>query len=427
MRRAVLLLLVAACGRSGPAADPPSLDVDLGEPDPDEHLATHDPRDVALGVDGPPEVLPWPTTAQGLLRRLECNRCHEGTSRSAPPDRRCVGCHQRLLADGDPDAPPADVARWREHLTSLVSTPSLAGVGLRLRREWVRDLLLAPGDSRPASRATMPRFPLSPADAELIAAYLVPVEAPPVTFDPTLAPRGAELYARHGCATCHQFTGAGVGGPPAEPRPAPAVVLAPDLAVTRARFQPGALVGFLRDPAKLAPGTLMPRLGLSTGEARALAAFVMTTPLAAPPPAPVFTRLPLLEREVTYAEVEERVLRKVCWHCHATAAYALGDGGAGNTGGFGYRPRGLDLSSAQGLFSGAVDDTGERRSVFAPAADGTPRLVAHLLARHREVAGELTPGITGMPLGLPPVPAEDLQLVETWIAQGRRLRPAAPP
>ena len=41
------------------------------------------------------------------------------------------------------------------------------------------------------------------------------------------------------------------------------------------------------------------------------------------------------------------------------------------------------------------------------------------MARHREVEGEPIDGVTGMPLGLPPVPLEDIQLVESWIAQGR--------
>jgi hypothetical protein len=61
-----------------------------------------------------------------------------------------------------------------------------------------------------------------------------------------------------------------------------------------------------------------------------------------------------------------------------------------------------------------------RRSVFAPVQDGTPRLVAHLWARHTEEAGRPVPGIRGMPLGLPALPPEDIQLVvESWIAQGR--------
>jgi hypothetical protein len=66
-----------------------------------------------------------------------------------------------------------------------------------------------------------------------------------------------------------------------------------------------------------------------------------------------------------------------------------------------------------------LDDRGERRSVFETLDDGTPRLVAALLARAAEEAGQPDPRVRGMPLGLPALPPEDIQLVETWIAQGR--------
>jgi hypothetical protein len=41
------------------------------------------------------------------------------------------------------------------------------------------------------------------------------------------------------------------------------------------------------------------------------------------------------------------------------------------------------------------------------------------MARYGEEAGTPNPNVRGMPLGLPPLPLEDIQLVETWIAQGR--------
>ncbi|MGN6103927.1 MAG: c-type cytochrome, partial [Kofleriaceae bacterium] len=163
----------------------------------------------------------------------------------------------------------------------------------------------------------------------------------------------------------------------------------------------------------------MPNLGVLVDDAQRLAAFIAATPLAAPAePAPV-ARPPRLARRVTWGEVESKVFRKVCWHCHAVADYALGDGGPGNTGGFGFAPRGLDLSSYAGISAGSVDDAGEPRSIFALLPDGTPRLVAHLLARHAEQAGQVVDGIRGMPLGLPALPLEHIQLVDTWIAQGR--------
>jgi hypothetical protein len=66
-----------------------------------------------------------------------------------------------------------------------------------------------------------------------------------------------------------------------------------------------------------------------------------------------------------------------------------------------------------------IDDHGERQSAFQPLKNGTPRIVGALLARHAEEAGKSDPEVRGMPLGLPPLPLEDIQLFETWVAQGR--------
>jgi hypothetical protein len=242
-------------------------------------------------------------------------------------------------------------------------------------------------------------------------------------------------------AACHRFTGAAWpgAGEPASPAPPPAaasppqpgagdrpppadppaVALAPDLRHARDRFRPDALLRWLVDPRSLKPDALMPAVPLTDPEARDLAAYVMTTPLAPPPDPPVPPRLPLLDRRVTYDEVSRRVLRRTCWHCHSEPDYALGDGGPGNTGGFGFPPRGLNLASYEGISSGRLDDTGARESVFAPMPDGTPRLLATLLARRDEEQGRPRDDLRGMPLGLPALPPEDIQLVETWIAEGR--------
>jgi hypothetical protein len=163
----------------------------------------------------------------------------------------------------------------------------------------------------------------------------------------------------------------------------------------------------------------MPDMRLTDADARSIAAYLLTTPLGpaeikAPP-----LRLPILERKVTYDEVAARVLRKTCWHCHGEPDFERGDGGPGNSGGFGFKGRGLNLSDYASTFAGFLDDSGKRTSVFSPGKDGTPRLVAAMIARQREEAGE-EPEIRGMPLGLPALPPEDVQLVETWIAQGRR-------
>ena len=58
----------------------------------------------------------------------------------------------------------------------------------------------------------------------------------------------------------------------------------------------------------------------------------------------------------------------------------------------------MNLASYADVLSGSLDDAGQRRSIFLPLPDGTPRLVAVLLARQRELAGQPVPGLRGMPL-----------------------------
>ena len=88
------------------------------------------------------------------------------------------------------------------------------------------------------------------------------------------------------------------------------------------------------------------------------------------------------------------------------------------SGGMGFPPRHLDLSTYESINSGYLDDEGELTSLFSTTPDGTPRIVAVLLARQREIVGQPGP-LRGMPLGFPPLSAEDIQLVESWVAQGR--------
>lgn len=362
-------------------------------------------------------------TAQALLARYQCSRCHDGTGQPpAPLEKHCVHCHQSILG-GTFSAPPIELARWQKNLISLRAVPSLAAIGKRLQRKWVASFLLKPMDLRPALPATMPRLNISPREAELLSRYLVPAEAPLPPPSKEGMAAGRVLLDTLGCGTCHQFTGVA----PAKPAPvaipskdfATALLLAPDLRYTRERFQPGALAAWLRAPAAQKPDTLMPTIAMTASQAEQLAAYLLYAPLAPPTAAPIPQRLPILSRRVGFEEVNAAVFRRTCWHCHSSADYAMGDGGPGNTGGFGFRPRGLNLASYPDVAAGSLDDHGERRSIFLPVSDGTPRLLAHLLARQQEEVGKTIPGIRGMPLGLPALSPQQLQLVESWIAQGR--------
>ncbi|MFK7991625.1 MAG: cytochrome C oxidase Cbb3 [Sandaracinaceae bacterium] len=351
------------------------------------------------------------------MAELQCQRCHEGTALPVVSQaQRCVGCHQDILG-GDFDAPPASVRAWRHTLVSLNHAPALDRLGARLRPDWIARFLRRPHDVRPGLPATMPRLPMTEEDARDIAAALTEDAAPLASPPPTeeSVPTGLALIEGRGCLGCHRFSQVRESTPTMG---GAAEALAPDLRHTRERMSEAMLLRWLEDPSAVHPGTLMPSPALEEAERRAVANALLNAPLQATSPPRVPERLPVLERPVRFAEVSERVFSRTCWHCHADPDFARGDGGAGNTGGFGYPGRGVNLMDYAGVSSGYLDTEGERRSMFADD-DGTPHLVRVLMARHAEEAGSFDDAVTGMPLGLPPVSLEEIQLVETWIAQGR--------
>ena len=248
-------------------------------------------------------------------------------------------------------------------------------------------------------------------------------EVPPSVV-PGSASRGREIMDQKGCTVCHAFSGVPPftvsAARPATSDVARAAALAPDLRFTRDRFQREQLVRFLLNPQAVKPDTRMPNFDFSREEAADIAAYVLGAKLTIEPVAP-FVRLPLLSRHVSFEEANRQVFSRTCHHCHTDAESAGGDGGPGNSGGFGFAPRGVSFSSHASILAGYVDAQGERRSLFEPLSDGTPRLVAALLARHDELRSAPRDRVRGMPLGLPPLSAEDIQLVESWVAQGKPL------
>ncbi len=361
-----------------------------------------------------------------LVGTYQCNRCHDIAGIEPPElDFDCAGCHQKILA-GDFDASEEEIAHWQGRLQSLDEVPSLSHTD-RLSRRWVASFLPNAHDVRPNLLASMPRFAMPAEDAEAIAAFLVPT-AEPETPELGDAAAGRELLSSKGCMSCHRMTG--VPSIPALPtaEPLEAAVLArgqkmaPDLRWARDRLRPASLVQWIVDPTAVKPDAAMPSLGLTKAEAADIGAYLLEAELEAVPVGEVPELPASLDREVTYAEVYERIFGKICRHCHSDPNVVIGDGGPGYDGGFGFPKRALDLSTYEGLRSGSLDDDGKRRSVFKDV-NGQPRIVAHLLARHAEVAGQPVDGIRGMPLGLPPIPMDDIVLLETWIDQGRKKGP----
>jgi cytochrome c2 len=386
-----------------------------------------------LVEDRPDAPTPLPGDARRgkvLLARYECARCHEGTGQPAPFfERQCVGCHERVLA-GQLPFPRARLDAWRATMRHYLTTPSLDQASSTLTAAWIRSFLREPTKVRPHMQEWMPRLPISDADAaDLAAALTAKAPAPGPSPAPGDARRGAELAVAKGCFACHEFSGAARAADAPSIPDLPQTTLgtlitrAPDLRVTRERFRPDVLARWIQDPKQVAPGALMPTIPMSEDDARDLATYVLATPLAEPPaPPPVPDRLPGLDRKVSFKEVSDRVFRKSCIHCHEDQDAKGGDTGPGNGGGMGFAPRGISFSSYDGFRRGVLTRGGGRRGLgehdAALDAWGGSLLVASLTVRHAETSGQQVPGVRGMPLGLPGLSAEDIQLVESWVAQG---------
>lgn len=340
-----------------------------------------------------------------VVARLECARCHDAPGKLAdePRERDCTGCHQAIFEGAFDKTHKAEaVARWKRRVHSLRYVPSLTGTA-RLQADWLDAFLQQPHDVRPGLPAMMPRLPMSDDERAALLVWLdaaPPDAAPETRGDPDA---GLALLSARGCGACHTYSGTSAFDTP--PPMGITGVLAPDLRHTRARMAPSAILSWLEDPAAVKPDTLMPTPALSEAERLDVMAALTRTPLDAPVAWEVPEPLPLLERPVTYAEVEEAVFHHVCWHCHSDPDGNGGDGGPGNTGGFGYAGAGLDLGSRDAILAGG-------------ATEGSPPLLVEaMVRRHRELAGQ--PGERpGMPLGLPPMSPEKIQLVASWIDQG---------
>jgi mono/diheme cytochrome c family protein len=363
---------------------------------------------------------------KALVEKFECSRCHEGTGTPAATlEKQCFTCHVKIIA-GQFKGPKGAEARWHDRVLDLKDVPTLTASQTRFRRTWLVSFLLDPVDLRPRLGPTMPRLAMTREEARDMAAYLASPDDPAAKpdFKSADAAHGRKLMEANGCPSCHVFTGVPPldGATPykmEEKALSSALQLAPDLRFARHRLKPEALIAWVSNPKAVKPDTAMPEFKLSPDDARDIAAYVLTTPLAEAPPHPVVARLPPLERKVGYDEVSAKVFRRTCWHCHGEPDYAAGDGGPGNTGGFGFKPRGINFVDYGAVAAGRVDDKGDRHSLFEKTADGTPRLLRALLARRDEEAGHADPDLRGMPLGYPALSAEDVQLVESWIAQGR--------
>lgn len=343
----------------------------------------------------------------------DCVRCHEVPALEAAPRLdNCTTCHlwiRSVAADPNKRAKAAQVfplwERYERNVASYLQMPSMAAAMARLEPSWVARYLADPHDLRPGLPETMPRFSLSSQQIDAIqadfaaATVSVPARAAP---SPERVASGEALFTEKGCIACHAFGAA-------ETPPVPHV--APDLAHARDRLSPDMAVAWILDPKAISPDASMVSLGLTEDEALAVRDYLWlaepgwtdATPLG---PAPVAAARP-----VAWPELEEKVFGKICVHCHMDPAQNQGRAGPGNDGGFGFAATGIELQTYEGVVA---------------VADKLPRvLLERREEAHRDVVsyGERPvalerPERPGMPLGLPPIPDDDIALVLAWIDQG---------
>jgi cytochrome c551/c552 len=401
---------------------------------------------VALGLAANP---------QRVLEKYECSRCHEVEAVAAPPaEKQCAGCHLEVAhAPLDPARMAAGHAEYGaafDRFTArtarvYVDVPPLKSLK-RFRASWLTSFLSAPYDLRPHLAESMPRLPMTTDEVATLVKGLG-LQPTVIARRPSKAvlARGAVLFEAKGCTSCHLFGNARFASQPAElfvfERPArSALARAPDLRHVRDRSNRDVVVKTLLDPSSVNRGSQMPRLEVTVAEAETLADFLIFTDVEIPHVPQVAAEVKGPLGQVRYEDVEARVFRKVCWHCHSNADAAGGDGGPGNTGGFGFKGVGLSFATWEEVMNGAQGPDGEYRSIFRRGVTGEPVLIEVLKQRvHENRRDFVKPGharrqqpgaaveqqVLGMPLGLPAIDPEDLALVEAWVAAGTP-RPQTP-
>lgn len=422
----------------------------------------HGRRDDAGTAASPPDAAPPPRWAPAardqaiaagvaVITRHQCTRCHEldglpGAGR--PYD--CVSCHVFLkgLTPADPRYQKIatnngqDVLdRYIRNIEHLRQVPNLTAIGRRLRPAWIAEFLQHPTDLRPALDDAMLRNTLTPDDARTLARYFaavadVPADGepgsalpPPPALDPARVARGRAVFELRACPACHV-----VGNDRFANQTAAALAqspLAPNLRFARERLGPEALVAWIMDPPAVWPAATMPKLGVSREEAELIRDY-LSAPVELPPaPAaePLLAMPPAAAHRVSWEEVKERVLGKVCVHCHMNDHEK--DVGPGNLGGLGYAGRGLAMRTYEMLVRGARGVDGVRYSVLQRRpGEAWPRILEVMVRRRvenlRDLVGPFADhvrppypdGLLGMPMGLPTMTDEELGILRRWIEDG---------
>lgn len=394
------------------------------------------------------------TAGKAVIVEHECTRCHvvdDAPKASRPRD--CSSCHsfldglkkgERLYEKIAENNGEALLVRYQKNIVHLKQdrVPDLTRLADRVQPLFIDRFLQSPWDLRPVIAESMIRPNLSDDERKAVVRYFAavaglddpfasPAPAAPARPSDDVIAAGKVLFTQKGCHVCHTFGNVDFGMTRETLEAAAATTaLAPNLRFTLERTRHDVLVDWIVNPQQVKPGTIMPAMGATEDEAEKIAAYLrfgdpmLVRARRSPPALP-----PAAGRKVTYAEMKEATLGKVCVHCHMNDYEK--DPGPGNLGGLGYAGIGLSMRTYETLVQGAKGDDGKRYSVLAPREPGsTPPLLEVLVLRKREhwrdrlsaFADMERPGFgserRGMPLGLPTLTDDEIGVLRAWIEQG---------
>jgi mono/diheme cytochrome c family protein len=211
---------------------------------PDFHLSDREKQLLVTAIMSfqrqiqPPAALPASGARREFLR----------VGRNLTQRRNCVACHEIEGNGGD----------YRRLLTDpTLAPPLLTPEGAKVQPDWLYAFLRAPITIRPWLNVKMPTFHLDDPQLNEVIGYFqaIPNQIRPFrTHDVITASNatagGKELFDLLRCQQCHVLG--------AIPKDQPTANLAPDLRMAVERLNPEWIDEWLKNPARIQPGTRMP-------------------------------------------------------------------------------------------------------------------------------------------------------------------------